>query len=221
MRISEPMTMATDYLMGALALWLGARLWRSPESGGGRARRWLAAALFALAGAAFLGGSAHGFALHLGEISSRVVWTLTELVVGGASFALLAAAFHATLRAAARGPALALAALQLGIYAVWILDHDDFVWVIADYGGAMLVVLALMLWRRRRPGALWIAAGIVVSFAAAAIQQSGLTLHAHFNHNDLYHVVQMGALGLLYAGGSRLRDLGAAAAAPTPGGGRV
>ncbi len=57
-----------------------------------------------------------------------------------------------------------------------------------------------------RPRGRWTAAGVAVSFAAAAVQQSGLALHRHFNHNDLYHVIQMGGLYLLYRGGLLLRD---------------
>jgi hypothetical protein len=30
--------------------------------------------------------------------------------------------------------------------------------------------------------------GLLVAFAAAAVQRLGVGLHAHFNHNDLYHV---------------------------------
>jgi hypothetical protein len=40
-----------------------------------------------------------------------------------------------------------------------------------------------------------------VSVLAALVQQSGLTLHRNFNHNDLYHVIQLVALWLLYRGG--------------------
>ena len=48
--------------------------------------------------------------------------------------------------------------------------------------------------------------GILVSAVAAVIQRSGVRLHTHFNHNDLMHVVQMGAVWLLYQGGRRLQD---------------
>jgi hypothetical protein len=46
--------------------------------------------------------------------------------------------------------------------------------------------------------------GILLSFVGAAIQQSGFSLHQHFNHNDLFHIVQMGAFYLLYRGGKVL-----------------
>jgi hypothetical protein len=41
---------------------------------------------------------------------------------------------------------------------------------------------------------------------AAAVQASGFALHRHFNHNDLYHVVQIAAMVLFYTGARRLRD---------------
>jgi hypothetical protein len=49
-------------------------------------------------------------------------------------------------------------------------------------------------------------AGVMVSFAAAGVQQSGFALHQHFNHNDLYHVIQMAGVYLLYRGGRLLRS---------------
>jgi hypothetical protein len=49
-------------------------------------------------------------------------------------------------------------------------------------------------------------AGVAVSIAAAAVQASGLDLHQHFNHNDLYHLVQLGALLLYYRGVRLLTD---------------
>jgi len=41
----------------------------------------------------------------------------------------------------------------------------------------------------------WILSGFGLSVLAAVIQQSGWPSLAHFNHNDLYHVIQ--ALGLI------------------------
>jgi hypothetical protein len=90
-----------------------------------------------------------------------------------------------------------------------MLTHDDFLYVIAEYGSSLLIMLALMA-----AGCLhgapqfraYLAGGILVSIGAALIQQSGVRLHRHFNHNDLMHVVQMGAVWLLYQGGRRLHD---------------
>ncbi|MFA5516389.1 MAG: hypothetical protein WDA20_08890, partial [Desulfuromonadales bacterium] len=59
---------------------------------------------------------------------------------------------------------------------------------------------------RRRPAAGWIAGGILVSFVAAGVQATRLAPHPFFNHNDLYHIIQIGAFYLLYRGGRLLAD---------------
>ena len=43
-------------------------------------------------------------------------------------------------------------------------------------------------------------AGVAVSVLAALVQASGFALHAHFNHNDLYHVIQIAAMFAFYKG---------------------
>ena len=42
---------------------------------------------------------------------------------------------------------------------------------------------------------------------AALFQQGRVAIHAHFNHNDLYHVIQMGAMYFLFRGGLLVREL--------------
>ena len=51
------------------------------------------------------------------------------------------------------------------------------------------------------------AGGVAVSFAGAAAQMSGFALHRHFNHNDLYHVIQMLGLWLLFRGARGLEEV--------------
>ena len=90
-----------------------------------------------------------------------------------------------------------------------MLGHDEFRFVIYDYGSTLAILLLLVVAERTHGVSghrAYIAAGILVSIAAAAVQQSGIRLHQHFNHNDLMHVVQMGGVWLLYKGGARLRD---------------
>jgi hypothetical protein len=117
------------------------------------------------------------------------------------------------LTAAVRTPArrwlLTAVWAQFAGYALWMLRHDAFVNVIAEYGSAMIVIGLLYAARpalRRQPSAPWIIAGIVVTIFAAAVQQSGFDLHTHLNHNDLQHLTQMIAVSLLHKGGAQLRD---------------
>ncbi|MDZ4854296.1 MAG: hypothetical protein SGJ26_05485 [Nitrospirota bacterium] len=38
------------------------------------------------------------------------------------------------------------------------------------------------------------------------VQVNGVALHQDFNHNDLYHVVQMGGMSLFYRGALVLKE---------------
>jgi hypothetical protein len=47
-------------------------------------------------------------------------------------------------------------------------------------------------------------AGIGVSLAGALLQRAGLSLHRHFNHNDLFHVLQTIGIYFYYRAGALL-----------------
>jgi hypothetical protein len=127
---------------------------------------------------------------------------------------MLAGSTFATLGGMTRFGVLTAALAKIGLYIAWMRTHDDFIYVVLDTGSALLVVAALHLWR-------WngmMLAGVVVSVLAGVVQASGLRLHEHFNHNDLYHVIQIAGVVLLYRGARRLTDWvdGSAARAPSP-----
>src|SRR5206468_1209672 len=71
---------------------------------------------------------------------------------------------------------------------------------------AALALAALHLLALDNPATRWILGGVAVSLIAAGIQAGRVALHEHFNHNDLYHVVQIVAMLLYYAGAKRMRD---------------
>ncbi len=214
---TEPMTLATDYVLAALGAWCGFGLRR--RAGGLRGLGgWWALALWAMGAAALLGGTYHGFAELLPAPLLTLLWKMTMLAVGIASGCLALAAVG--LFVGPRGWSLWLGAivLKLALYAVWVVAFDDsFLWAVLDYSLAM--GLALVVHSARAWGgaawAWWVVAGILVSFAGAAIQRAGWSLHRHFNHNDLYHVVQMVGLVMLYRGASRARSWPRRSAEPT------
>lgn len=187
------MTLATDYLLAALSGWLAVLLYRRSFQ---RAVRWWAYAFMALAAGAFLGGTWHGF------LQNDLLWKATVLSVGVASFAMVAGSSFATLGGRARDAVLWLAGLKLIAYWWWMLGRDDFIYVVIDTGIAFGAVAAMHLWRFNG----WILAGVAVSVAAAAVQASGFAPHPSFNHNDLYHVIQLAAMFLLYRGARTLSD---------------
>jgi len=206
--ISEPTTLATDYILGTLSGVFGVLLLQHNRSPRQRAVTLWAAALLAAAAGSFVGGTYHGFPSALGA-RAPTVWTLTTISMGLASFLLLAAALTAAFSGRWRTWLLGLAAIKLCIYVVWMLGHDEFRYVIYDYGSTLAILLILIAAGQTHGASghrALIASGILVSIAAAVVQQSGFRLHQHFNHNDLMHVVQMGGVWLLFKGGAGLRD---------------
>ncbi len=209
MLLSEPSTMLTDYGLSALCGLFAWRLWRTANEAGRTSVRYWGAGLAGLGVAALAGGTFHGFSLVLPQSVLHGVWKVTAYAVGVAGFCLFVGALVASVPASPRRLLVPIPAVKLAVYAGWMVRHDDFRYVIYDYAATLLVILALQAHAglvRREPGAPWIAGGVLVAFAAAVVQRSGLSLHPHFNHNDLYHVIQMAGTYLFYRGARLLKD---------------
>ncbi|MGH9317271.1 MAG: DUF6962 family protein [Thermoanaerobaculia bacterium] len=201
--------MATDYALAAASLAAAALLWRAGRGRGRISIRLWAMAFLSTAFATLLGGTYHGFHDALDDTGRAILWKLTVYCVGLADLSLLAGAAVASGTRPVAKWILSAAVVKFAVYAVWMRSHDDFRYVISDYGCSMAGVLLLELyayWKGRGEHAGWVVAGVLVSFAAAAVQKLQITISEHFNHNDLYHVIQLGALYLLYRGGLLLKD---------------
>ena len=180
--MNEPTTVLTDYVLAAVSLVLGLRLIR-------HSRFW-ALAFIALALAALLGGTWHGF------LRSDALWKATTLCVGVASFGMVMGSALAVAKGTARQALIFFAGLKLAVYSAWMLRHDEFIWVVTDTGIALAVVGILHAWKWNP----WMLAGVAVTILAGLAQASGFALHPHFNHNDLYHVIQTAAMLAFYRG---------------------
>lgn len=205
MIVHEPMTLATDYLLAIASTIFAMRLWRVH-------RLWALAFLFTACGS-FFGGTSHGFAPMLERLARVTLWKATVFSIGLASFFLLIG----TAKRTARGRWKALvpfAVIKLVIYLSWMITHDGFVWVIADYGLTLLMVGALVLMPRDRD-TLCVLDSIALSVVGALIQMSRFSLHAYFNYNDLYHVIQVVALWFLYRGGMLMSAMNRSTERPT------
>jgi hypothetical protein len=205
------MTLATDFLLATLCEVCAVLLLKHNVPLRQASIRLWAFALMAVALASYAGGTFHGFQHALSVPAAAILWKATTISMGVASFLLLAAAFTAAFSGQERRWLVAAALLKLAVYVAWMLGHDEFRFVIYDYGSTLGILLVLLAAERTRGvhgHRAYIASGILVSIAAAGVQQSGIRLHRHFNHNDLMHVIQMGGMWLLYKGGARLRDRG-------------
>lgn len=204
MELTEPVTALTDYLLAVVTAWLAGLLFRSRASH--YSRGFWAIAFAALALAAALGGTVHGFEAELARATLFRLWALTLILVGVASCAMLAGSAFATTGGAVRAGLLAFGVVKLLGFAVWIHAHPRFVYAVVDTAISFAVVALLHLLRPKNSSSKWIVGGVVVSAAAAAVQSSGFALHRNLNHNDLYHLIQIAAMALYYRGVSRMED---------------
>lgn len=70
----------------------------------------------------------------------------------------------------------------------------------------MIAGTAISRIARRDRSAIWLLAGVALSLAGLAIQQSTLSFGESFNHNDIFHTIQIPALWLFYRGARLLED---------------
>ena len=207
--MTQPTTAITDYLLAAVALASWWSTLRRDRSDPQQARRMWAWAFAALALAAVTGGTYHGFVASVATPAGAALWKATVFLMGIMDLLMLCGSFTAALDRRWRRYAVAAAVAKFLVYAAWMACHNDYRYVVYDYAPSMLAILlihALPGSFRDDPGARSILVGLLLSFVAAGVQLSRLTFHAHFNHNDLYHVIQIGAIVMLYRGARLLRD---------------
>lgn len=207
--LTEPATLLTDYALGLFCALFSRRLWSVGQVSMNTCVSCWAVGMGALAVASFAGGTVHGFSLMLADSVLHVLWKGTAFAIGLASGCFLIGTMVASVAKPLLHWLIVVSAVQFTGYTVWMAMHDEFRYVIYNYGVTLAVILLIQIYQRvvrKSPSAGWIVAGILVSFLGALVQQSGLTLHPSFNHNDLYHVIQMAGMALLYRGASLLQD---------------
>ena len=158
-----------------------------------------------LAGASVLGAVAHGFDLR--RETADLLWQPLYLLLGlvVALFVVAAVRDRFGERAARRSLPFMVAA-GVGFFALTRVASGSFLVFIAYEALAMLASLLLYLDAALRPrvvGAGVMALGVALNLAAAAVQQSpaeAVIAGLPFDHNGLFHLVQMVALGVLTLG---------------------
>ena len=205
MAISEPSTLLTDCLLAAVAFVLGTRLWvGAPDDT--IARRLWAAAFLVGAAAAAAGGTVHGFRASLPAPLEVALWTGCLMAAALCGALLVAGASWHVLEGAPRK--LALVAVVLVLIAELGLLFAAPLTRYAVWAGAFWIVslLALVAGSASARAALLapMALGLALVGAGLVVQRAGWGLHAHFNHNDVAHVLMTVALWPFYRAGSLL-----------------
>ena len=114
------MTLATDYMLGTLSEVCAVLLLKHNGPFRQTSIRLWALALMAAAMGSYAGGTYHGFQHALSVPVAAVLWKVTTISMGIASFLLLVAGVSAAFSGQVRRWLVAGGALKLAIYVVWM-----------------------------------------------------------------------------------------------------
>ena len=189
MEITEPATLLTDYFMAALAVAWYFRLGRDREMP--VLQDWRKVFLF-LALSSFLGGSYHGYQAMLTPLVLEALWRGTLVCAALSSLFLMKAGvgqFGGSGQAGWKKFAYLKALVILVIGQAW----PDFLVVLVDFTLSLFIVsaFALLKWERAFDARAKFLAGTGLFLLGGAVQALGLAPHPAFNHNDLFHVIQI------------------------------
>jgi len=202
LEVGEPATLLSDLIMAGLSFWFAARL---ASGDADSTRRWWRRA-FALIGAgAFAGGLWHGFHAMMSPLVDSALWRLCLLLSVASSLCLWqAAVFRCPLKADSN-PLSHLGWIKACSAAVLAGLWPDFLAVLADFSLTMLLLgWKVFQTRSERPqGTRLLWAGIATFVVGGLVQQARLTPHPYFNHNDLFHVIQLLGNTLFFLGARR------------------
>lgn len=157
---------------------------------------------------AVAGGTAHGFREFIGETGEIVTWQVAVYSLGLTTLFFLCGTILAHTPTKWRNLFLALAIIEFVFYALWMVFYDSFVYAILDYtlGAIAIGIIEAIKWKNsKETSGRWIISSIALTFFAASLQQVGVGINEHFNHNDVYHVLQAIAMIMLYLGVRRYK----------------
>ena len=206
--------MTMHFLFATLSLVLGLQLFAHGRRQGEIAILVYAGSFASMTLAWILGGVVTGFTANLGGSGLEIVYRLATLMIGLASFCLVAGVVLACSAGFWRQALLVVLALKLMLFAFWMstaIDERVAVW---DVAVALVLVIVLEGWALLKSGAKsapWILVGSTAALAALAgrvVAWSGSLVRAPEAvwPAVLYNVLALLALVVLYQGGRRLHD---------------
>jgi hypothetical protein len=204
-KIREPATFWTDCALAAWSAWLAAVLLYCAPAPLPTVLGWWIGGFATCALAATAGAVHHGLGHELSPAANRASWRFALLSLVGTGLCLMQVAALVALSGPALSVAPAASFLIAALFAVAALRLEKFSVAMSAYGlGQGLVLVAALAARHTHPTAhlAWLAAAISTSALAAAVQHFRVSPHPHFNHNDLYHLVQAAAQGFFFLGAS-------------------
>lgn len=202
---TEQTTAATDFVMAILAVWAAFSINKSGQgSAPTKARIWVWVFVLLAIGAVF-GAVAHGFKMD--ETTNFILWQPLFLSLGLAvSLFAAGAVFDLKNSQIPKFVIPGLIALGIIFYLVTLLVPGSFlIFILYE---AVVMVFALVSYvflaaGKKLKGAWWMVAGILLTIIAAGIQASesiNITFIWEFDHNGIFHIVQMVGIIVLVIG---------------------
>lgn len=201
MNITEPATFATDLLISGFSSYFMLRLTGKYRDGHSRSVLFWALGFCCLAISAFTGAIFHGSGYWFEQSLRDMIWLVTLVTMIAMSAFLLSAVTFSALEGRNKTVALSLITVKAVFVLIWILNDTRFVVAIYDYGSSMACIAVMAILRLRgswkKPGR-WILSAIALSVVGSVIQIMKLAPHPLFNHNDVFHLIQLVANWLFY-----------------------
>lgn len=204
MTINDPDVVLTD--LGLVALG-GALAWRLSRQSGGNTVAGVTI-MAALSSAAFFGAVYHALFTSTASRAGFITWIpvpLSILVVSSTLLSLGLQTAWPRLGSRTRKIIVFVYAAAFGLVAVFV--DESYATIVRFYAPVLIFILIVAAWqwlRHRAGGWSMLTAALVISIAAAVLQQQRVAIHpVYFDHNALYHVLQGIGLVLLYVGFTR------------------
>lgn len=202
MTLMEPDVTLTDYGLAIECMVLTGLVY-AYGTPGNALRFWFTAFFVALGVAALIGGTFHGFIGSQSPLGRTALWPATLVALGVAALALWNIGATLILSKRVADWVFWGALFAFAVYVLLILFSSRAFWIaIINYMPASVFLLVAFLVVYSRSGMNYLLVGvigIVLTFIAATVQHTGISIHArYFNHNALYHLIQAVALFLIY-----------------------
>ena len=200
--IYEPMTVFTDILIMIFGLWFAReiQMWFNVRL---MEVHWHYANYFYIvAFTAFTGALYHAiYPEH--EIIRDFIWKLTMLGMGFTVLTMLLGTLYYFLPFDTVQWVKWLIVVIIFAFTIWINFNPDLMNAVKLYLPSALFVIGVMtygwLWKGDH-GAMWVLLGFMVTIGGASFTITKLGFHKHFNHNDIFHVIQISGMYFIYRG---------------------
>jgi len=202
---TEQTTAATDLILAIISIVTAFGIYNlgkqiQPE----KTRIWVAVFIL-LAIAALFGAIAHGFLMS--EKTNYILWQPLNLALG-LGVSLFAAGAVLDMRKGSLPKAVVPALIVLGVifYFITVFVPGSFLVFIIYEAVVMLFALTayiIIAAKKQIHGAWWMVLGILITIIAAAIQATesvSIQFIWDFDHNGVFHIVQMAGVLIIYLG---------------------